>query len=102
MGPYVLSAQRTFNEAKVGYGSGVGVRTKLRHGGAHLVQLFWAYVRAVGEAEVNEAPFSEQVLVREWLSVMGRHFKWSTDVRASDGARFCLLLWLRAVYKDLN
>jgi len=78
------------------------VRTKLGHGGAHLVQLFWAYIRAVGKAEVNEAPFSEQVLVRELLSVMGRHFKWPTDVRASDGTRFHLLLWLRVVYKDLN
>ena len=87
---------------KWGRGGGVGVRTKVRHGGAHLVQLFWTYVRTVGKAEVNEAPFSEQVLVREWLSVVGRHFKRPTDVRASDGARFHLLLWLRVLYKHLN
>jgi hypothetical protein len=69
-----------------------GVRTELRHGGTHLVQLLRAYVRAVGETKVNEAPFPEQILLREWLAVMCRHFERPTDVRASDGARFGLLL----------
>ena len=84
MGPYVLSAQRV-SRAKVSH-TEKWVRTKLRHSGTHLVQLLWTDVWAVCEPEVDETPFPKQVFVREWLAVMGHHFKRATDVGTTDGA----------------
>ena len=84
MGPYVLSAQ-CISGAKVSH-TEKWVRTKLRHSGTHLVQLFWTYVWAVCEPKVDETPFPKQVFVCEWLAIVGHHFKWATDVGTADGA----------------
>jgi hypothetical protein len=84
MGPYVFSTQR-ISRAKVNH-TEKWVRTKLHHGGAHLVQLFRTYVWAVCEPKVDETPFSKQVFFCEWLAIVGHHFKWATDVRTADGA----------------
>ena len=54
MGPYVLSAQ-CISRVKVSHTEKC-VRTKLRHSGTHLVQLFWTYVWAVSEPKVDEPP----------------------------------------------
>jgi hypothetical protein len=81
-----ISLMEKLNEQKM------KLRTKLRHSGTHLVQLFRAYVRAVCEPKVDETPFSEQILVCKWFAVMSRHCEWPTDLCASDCARLHLLL----------
>ena len=45
-------------------------RTKGHHGPAHLVQLFWADVGAVGKSKINQSPFPQQILLSEGLVVV--------------------------------
>lgn len=45
-------------------------RTQFVYGRAHLVQLLRADVRAIREAKVNEAPFSEKILVGEGFALV--------------------------------
>lgn len=66
-------------------------RTEFVDGGAHLVELFGADVGAIGEAEVDEGPFSEQVLVGEGLALVRGEGEGPADLGAADGLVLALL-----------
>lgn len=55
----------------------------INHAG-HLVQLFRADIRAVGEAKVHERVFALQVLLRELLAVVVGHVEVAADKRLAD------------------
>lgn len=67
--------------------------TELVNRCAHFVQLFWADVWAVCEAEVDEAPFAEEVLLGEGRVFVCGQREGAADVWSTDFLVLELLLW---------
>lgn len=51
-------------------GTQLRVLTEFVHRCTHFVKLIWTYVRTVREAEVDETPMSEEVLLGEGFALV--------------------------------
>lgn len=69
-------ADRVVSRPNVG---GICIRTDGVYDGTHLVELFGAYIWAVGEAKVDQAPFPQKITVGKGGALVRDQREWASD-----------------------